>query len=198
MFKLLRWAFLIVVLATVIGLAFLLGLSFGVGNSHGKFISETVPVLSMLGGWVSGIGALAAVLTTLWLADKQRREDVENLRVSVRSAITNTGEEGWFIALGITSDGKRPVKVTGVSVQSPHARNYLHIHQFWLGSDHLPAAMTYGDSISLHLTPGFDRQISRYVERYCRGNTSGLKFVVSTTLHEFKASIDKNMLTLSD
>jgi ABC-type multidrug transport system permease subunit len=77
MFKLLRWAFLLLVLASIIGLAFLLGLSFGLGNNQAKFISETVPVLSMLGGWVSGIGALAAVLTTLWLADKQRREDVE-------------------------------------------------------------------------------------------------------------------------
>ncbi|KRP59080.1 hypothetical protein [Pseudomonas trivialis] len=198
MFKLLLWAFLLLVFITVIGFVFLLGLSFGLSNNRDKFITETVPVLSMLGGWVAGIGALAAVLTTLWLADKQRREDVESLRVSVRSAITNTGEEGWFIALGITSDGKRPVKVTGVSVQSPHARNYLHIHQFWLGSHPLPAAMTYGDSISLHLTPGFDRQINRYVEQYCRGNASGLKFVVSTTLHEFNASIDKNMLTLSD
>lgn len=198
MFKLLRWLCLIVVLTTVIGFAFLLGLSFGLGNNHDKFITETVPVLSMLGGWVAGIGALAAVLTTLWLADKQRREDVENLRVSVRSAITNTGEQGWFITLAITSDGKRPVKVTGVSVQSPHARNYLHIHQFWMGSDRLPAAMTYGDSISLNLTPGFDQQISRYVEHYCRGNTSELKFVVSTTLHEFNAPIDKNLLTLSN
>ncbi|WDG39741.1 hypothetical protein PUP72_13795 [Pseudomonas synxantha] len=198
MFKLLRWAFLIVVLATVIGLAFLLGLSFGLGNSHGKFITETVPVLSMLGGWVAGIGALAAVLTTLWLADKQRREDVESLRVSVRSAIADTGEGGWFIALGITSDGKRPVKVTSLSVQSPHARNYLHVSQFWWGSDPLPAAMTYGDSISLHLAPGFDRQISSYVHKHCYGKTAGLQFVVSTTLHEFKASIDKNLLTLSD
>ena len=198
MFKLLRWAFLLVVFTTVIGFVFLLGLSFGLSNNHDKFITETVPVLSMLGGWVAGIGALAAVLTTLWLADKQRREDVENLRVSVRSAIADTGEGGWFIALGITSDGKRPVKVTSLSVQSPHARNYLHVSQFWWGSDPLPAAMTYGDSISLHLAPGFDRQISGYVHQHCHGKTAGLQFVVSTTLHEFKASIDKNLLTLSD
>lgn len=198
MFKLLRWALLIVVLAIVISLAFLLGLSFGLGNSHGKFITETVPVLSMLGGWVAGIGALAAVLTTLRLADKQRREDVENLRVSVRSAIADTGKGGWFIAIGITSDGKRPVKVTSLSVQSPHARNYLHISQFWWGSDPLPASMTYGDSISLHLAPGFDRQISNYVQKHCSGNSRGLKFVVSTTLHEFSGPIHNSLLTLSD
>lgn len=198
MFRLLRWVFLIVVLVTVIGLAFLLGLSFGLGNSHGKFISEAVPVLSMLGGWVSGIGALAAVLATLWLADKQRREDVENLRVSVRSAIADTGEGGWFISIGITSDGKRPVKVTSLSVQSPHARNYLHVSEFGWGSDPLPAPMTYGDSISLHLAPGFDRQISSYVRKHCSGNTRGLKFVVGTTLHEFSSPIHRSLLTLSD
>lgn len=198
MFKLLRWAFWFVVLSAVIGLAFLLGLSFGLGNNHHEFIAETVPVLSMLGGWVSGLGALAAVFTTLWLADKQRREDVESLRISVRSAIADTGEGGWFIAIGITSDGKRPVRVTSLSVQSPHAKSYLHVSQFWWGSDSLPAPMTYGDSISLHLPPGFDRQINEYVSRHCRGNTAGLKFVVSTTLHDFPGSIHRNLLTLSD
>ncbi len=94
MFKLLRWAFLLVVFTIVIGFVFLLGLSFGLSNNHDKFITETVPVLSMLGGWVAGIGALAAVLTTLWLADKQRRDDVESLQVQVRSAIAMNGQGG--------------------------------------------------------------------------------------------------------
>lgn len=198
MFRMLCWALSLVVLAIIVGFAFLLGLSFGLGDSHAKFIAETVPVLSMLGGWVSGIGALAAVLTTLWLADKQRREDVENLRVSVRRAITDTAEGGWFIAVRITSDGKRPVKVTSLSVHSPHANKYLHVARFCLGSDPLPASMTYGDSISLHLTPGFDREINEFVHRHCRGRAEDLKFVVSTTLHEFSGSIHKNLLTISD
>lgn len=198
MFKVLGWSFLLVVLTTVVGFAFLLGLSFGLGNSHGKFIAETVPVLSMLGGWVSGIGALAAVLTTLWLADKQRRDDVESLRVSVRSAIANTGEGGWFIAVKVTSDGKRPVKVTSLSVHSPYAKKYMHVARFWLGSDPLPASMTYGDSISLHLTPGFDGELNEFVNKHCHGKTAGLKFVVNTSLHEFSGAIHKNLLTLSD
>lgn len=183
--------------AVLVGFAFLLGMSFGLGKSSASFVNEAVPVLSMLGGWVSGFGALAAVVTTLWLADKQRREDVENLRISVRSAIADTGQGGWFIAVNMTSDGKRPVKVLSLSVQSRYARLYLQFTEFWMGSDTLPIALSYGDSASLHLPPGSDLQIADFVRRKCGGKTQGLKFVVRTTLHEFEAPIHENLLTLS-
>lgn len=185
------------VISLLVGFAFLLGLSFGLGKSSASFVNEVVPVLSMLGGWVSGIGALAAVITTLWLADKQRREDVENVRVSVRSAIADTGEGGWFIAVNMTSDGKRPVKVISLSVHSPFAKKYIQYTQFWWGSDSLPVSMSYGDNASLHLPPGADQQIAEFVRDHCQGRVKGLKFVVRTTLREFEGAIHKNLLTLS-
>ncbi|MCT8165643.1 MULTISPECIES: hypothetical protein [unclassified Pseudomonas] len=185
------------VIFLLVGFAFLLGLSFGLSGSSAPFVNEAVPVLSMLGGWVSGIGALAAVITTLWLADKQRREDVENIRVSVRSAIADTGEGGWFIAVNLTSDGRRPVKVISLSVHSPFAKNYIQFTQFWWGSDSLPVSMSYGDNASLHLPPGTDRQIAKFVHDHCQGRVKGLKFVVGTTLREFEGAIHKNLLTLS-
>lgn len=198
MFKLLRWAFLFVVLVTVIGLAFLLGLSFGLGNNHDNFISETVPVLSMLGGWVSGIGALAAVLTTLWLADKQRREDVESLQVQVRSAIAMNGLGGWFIALNVISDGKRPVEVTNISVMSPHAKAYIPITDLAYGSSALPVSLSYGQRASFHLLAGFEREIRGFVNSHCKGRAAGLKVIISTTLKDFEAPLPEHLLTLND
>jgi len=185
------------VVVLLVGLAFLLGLSFGLGKSNASFVNEVVPVLSMLGGWVSGIGALAAVITTLWLADKQRREDVENIRVSVRSAIADTGEGGWFIAVNLTSDGKRPVRVISLSVHSPYANRYFQFTHFAWGGDSLPVSMSYGDSASLYLPYGADQQIAEFVRDHCGGRMKGLKFVVATTLREFEGPIHKNLLTLS-
>jgi hypothetical protein len=191
-----KWIVLVVALAAC-ALSGFLGLTAGI-NLNPQTTVRFVPNWGSLGDWVSGIGAFSAVAVTLWLADKQRREDVENIRVSVRSAITDTGYGGWFIALVLTSDGKRTAKVTGLSIQSPHAKSYLQITQFWMGSDSLPASLSYGDSISLHLEPGFDRQISNFVTKHCNGNAKGLKIVARTTLHEFSGSIHKSLLTLSD
>lgn len=198
MFKLLRWAFLLVVFTIVIGFVFLLGLSFGLSNNHDKFITETVPVLSMLGGWVAGIGALAAVLTTLWLADKQRRDDVESLQVQVRSAIAMNGQGGWFIALNVISDGKRPVEVTSISITSPHAKAYMPITVLAYGSSALPASLSYGQRASFHLHAGYEREIGSFVNSHCGGRSSGLKVVIGTTLKDFSAPLPGHLLTLND
>lgn len=191
-----KWILFGIVLALCVASG-LLGLTAGI-NLNPESTVKFVPLWGSLGDWVSGIGALSAVAVTLWLADKQRREDVESVRVSVRSAITDTGYGGWFISVGLTSDGKRTAKVTGLSIQSPHSKKYLHVVQFWMGSDPLPASMMYGDSLSLNLEPGFDRRIKQFVAEHCSGNANGLKFVVKTTLHEFSGSIHKKLLTLSN
>jgi len=196
MFKLLRWAFLMVVLATVIGLAFLLGLSFGLGNSHGKFISETVPVLSMLGGWVSGIGALAAVLTTLWLADKQRREDVESLRVTINMSLIHP-DKPWFITVQTVADGKRPATIRGLTFTSPHAKSALHVTGFMAFGNQMPIQLSYGEKADFHLEYGIERQLRGFVDEHCNGKSAGLKVVVSTNLNSFSRKVDPHYLSLN-
>ncbi|KAF6687175.1 hypothetical protein HFD98_24355 [Pseudomonas sp. EKM23D] len=196
MFKLLRWAFLIVVLATVIGLAFLLGLSFGLGNSHGKFISEAVPVLSMLGGWVSGIGALAAVLTTLWLADKQRREDVESLRVTINMSLIHP-DKPFFITVQAVADGKRPATIRGITFASPYASSALHVTGFMAFGNQLPIQLSYGEKADFHLDYGIERQLRNFVDEHCKGKSVGLKVVISTNLNSFSTKVDRHYLSLN-
>lgn len=196
MFKLLRWAFLFVVLATVIGLAFLLGLSLGLGSGHDKFISEAVPVLSMLGGWVSGIGALAAVLTTLWLADKQRREDVESLRVTINMSLIHP-DKPWFITVQAVADGKRPSTIRGLTFTSPHARSALHVTGFMAFGNQLPIQLSYGEKADFHLDYGIERQLRVFVDEHCKGKSAGLKVVISTNLNSFSAKVDPHYLSLN-
>ncbi|MQU08603.1 hypothetical protein [Pseudomonas helleri] len=196
MFKFMRWALLILVLFTVIGLAFLLGLSFGLGSSHGKFIAETVPVLSMLGGWVSGIGALAAVLTTLWLADKQRREDVESLRVTINMSLISH-DAPWFITVQAVADGKRPSTIRGLTFTSPHARSAIHVTGFMDFGNQLPIQLSYGEKADFHLDYGIEMELRDFVDRHCKGKSAGLKVVISTNLNSFSAKVDPNYLSLN-
>jgi hypothetical protein len=109
MFGLLRWICLLVALVAMIGLAFLLGLSFGLGNNHDKFITETVPVLSMLGGWVSGLGALLAVGFALLQSHKQHEKERARCRI-----LLEQGE--WFLKVQIVSDGIIPSTILAASI----------------------------------------------------------------------------------
>ncbi len=186
----------VLVTAILVGFAFLLGFSFGLGSSHASFVNEVVPVLSMLGGWVSGIGALAAVITTLVLARKQRKEDVEHLQVALKmSLMTNGGP--WFMNLQVASDGRRPSTVTGIAFTSPHAKHACHITGFMNGGSQLPVQLGYGEQANFMLDYGTEERLCDFVSRYCGGKASGLKVVVSTNLNSFSHPVDKNFLTLN-
>lgn len=197
MFRLLRWSFLLVVLGAIIGLAFLLGLSFGLGNNHNKFVAETVPVLSMLGGWVSGIGALAAVITTLWLADKQRRDDVEHVKVTVNMALAGP-DSPWFISVQAVADGKRPATLRALTFTSPHANHAAHISGFMPFGDQLPIQLSYGEKADFQLDYGTENLLRDFVNQHCKGNPAGLKAVISTNLNSFTADVHRNFLTINN
>ena len=116
MFKLFWRAFLVVVVITAVGLAFLLGLSFGLSNNHDKFVTETVPVLSMLGGWVSGIGALLAVITSLAIV--KRNEDQQRDREKERIVVEQWAS-GEICSIRLISMGLFACTVKGVFLRDP-------------------------------------------------------------------------------
>jgi len=117
MFRLLRWMLRLVALVAMFGLTFLLGLSFGLGNNHNNFITETVPVLSMLGGWVSGLGALLAVGFALIQFHRQQEKERARCRILL--------EQGkWFFKIQIVSDGIIPSTVLSASILFDEKQRY--------------------------------------------------------------------------
>ena len=196
MLRFLWFGLCVVIVALFVGFAFLLGLSFGLGESHGKFVLEAVPVLSMLGGWISGLGALAAVITTLWLANKQRREDVEHLKVSVNMALVNP-DQPWFISVQAVADGKRPSTLRSLTFTSPRARHALHVTGFMNFGSSLPVQLSYGEKAEFQLDYGAEDLLRGFVEKHCQGDAKGLKAVISTNLNSFSTGVHKNFLTLN-
>ncbi|ASO30955.1 hypothetical protein CG015_17190 [Vibrio anguillarum] len=63
----------VVVIILAAALSFVVGVSFGVSYNQETLTNVLIPALSALGGWVAGLGALAAVFTSLWLAEQQRK-----------------------------------------------------------------------------------------------------------------------------
>jgi fumarate reductase subunit D len=187
------WAPVVVLL---IGLSFLLGLSFGLGKSSAPFVTEVVPVLSMLGAWVSGIGTLAAVITTLWLSQKQQREDTESLKVSLHAGLIGA-DNPWFISVQVVSDGKRPATIRGIAFTSPHAKHACHLTEFMHYGSQLPVQISYGEKADFMLSYGADAELREFVAQYCGGKADGLAVVVSTNLSSFEAPVSQGILSVN-
>lgn len=175
----------------VAGLFFVLGAAAGASVSYEQFGGLILPLLSTAGSWVAGVGALGAVVVSLWLSDRQRREDVELLKVKPQLSIV-TGIEGWLISVDIISAGRRPAVVQSLVITSKDSKMNLHVVNFFHQSRDLPATLSYGEKISLILSSGFDREIARYVSEHCGGKSDSLEVRVSTTLSEFTARLDGN------
>lgn len=177
------------------GLSFFVGVAFGVSANYLQFSALYLPLLSTAGNWVAGIGAFGAVATSLWLADRQRREDVQSLVITLKHAFVGALHlEGPFLSIDIVSEGRRPATVTGVAILSKHASTKLQIVQFHHASDRFPASLQYGDSLGLLCLRDFHIEISSFLDRFCGGRTDGLELSVSTTLRRFKVPIEASVL----
>lgn len=166
----------------------LLGLTAGV-NLNPDSTVKFVPVWGSLGDWVSGLGALLAVLVTLWLADKQRREDVAELLVVPNISVIQ-GEETWLLTVNVISKGKRPSLATSISISSKHSKKVLwpqNLHRF---SGSLPANLSYGEKVDLIFTVRNIQQLAEFVLDHCDGKKEGLKLNILTTLETFSAPLD--------
>lgn len=142
MFRLVRWMLWLIALVAMIGLAFLLGLSFGVGNNHDKFIAETVPILSMLGGWVSGLGALLAVGFALIQSNRQQEKERARCRIIV--------EEGeWFLTVLVVSEGIIPTNILSASISFDGGSHVYHLSKFPRLGVVFPTKLERGDVLTL-------------------------------------------------
>jgi hypothetical protein len=192
-----NWILLLCGVAACVICGFL-GLTAGI-NMNPESTVRFVPNWGSVGDWVSGTGALLAVIVTLWLADKQRREDAELLKViSNASFPVGPGYLGNpFISLELTSEGKRPVTATGLSVNSPHSKMRLQITGFAHHSpDKFPLRLEYGQRGSLHLEPGSEFEIAKYVNEHCGGRVGGLKFVVHTTTGYWEGALSEGLFEM--
>lgn len=140
--------------------------------------------LGSVGDWVSGIGALAAVLVTLWLSDKQRKENTERITVEQVSR-----EEGLLIK--IISSGNRPSFVTGLYIGEKSSEKKLNLSTGEFLEKRFPIGrIDFGELISVLVLDKFDLKIAQEVERKFNGNFGSLLLVITTSLGRFRFPLD--------
>lgn len=150
--------------------------------------------LGSAGEWVSGLGALSAVLATLYLAKRDRDSQKENLRVQVSQGVETPYQGRRLLAIYITNAGTRPVTVDALVFRSKKFGVLTGIIAFYEGS--LPQTLTYGESCYLALHPGMDQSLIELVENQCDGCFKELQFVVMSTLEQFPVSVTEQQLRL--
>lgn len=178
------WIAGLCVLVLVVGLSFVLGAAVGASSSYEQFEGLILPLLSTAGSWIAGIGALGAVVVSLWLSDKQRREDREGVKIN-NSVEWNRGY--WNFTLSVVSTGRRPVTVTHCEFRS---KKELHSFMFlgmYIKGANLPITLGYGEIAEWTITTEMIPQLARYAE------PEDLYIKIFSTMDEYSRDISTSM-----
>ncbi len=165
-------------------LSFAIGVSFGISYDKESLVDVLFPALSVVGNWVAGIGAVAAVFTSLWLADNQRKLNSEELDVKF-SLVVSPPDMTSRLMVSVVSKGNRPANVKSLSILSPDSSVGMFVKDLDPQADNLPIVMPYGHDANFLLVQGAESFINNYVKKHCRGDHSGLRIQLNTTLGTF-------------
>lgn len=163
---------------------FLLGVAVGTSTNSTEFKETILPVLSVVGAWVSGVGALGAVLVALWIAEKQRRNDKEKLEIAFDFVVTPE-QTNAVLMISAVSVGKRPSEINSIVFFSQDATTQMYITRFLRGSSRIPTNLGYGKKAIWLCEEGFEHHIASYLKNYCNSNATNLKICISTTTENF-------------
>jgi hypothetical protein len=163
----------------------------------------TYKLLVVAGSWLAGVGSLAAVITSLWLA---RRSNI--IRLGIRAShvqIVTPGESDSpdYVQINIVNKGLRPAKITGVGWQVGILRK-IHLVQLFgdVNSDQLPKMINEGEEVNLfvkfHAQYDGDDWIVRFPQKALlpnyRWRLMNLKVVAFTSVGQtFKKKIEKTL-----
>jgi len=167
------------ILIAVLGLpiAFTAGVVISLDVASEKNPAKTLKeLMGSAGDWVSGSGALAAAAVAVYLADKQRREELPNLSVSVHGSY----------AFSVVNNGRLPIEVNGrwLYLTSKYG-TFVFGHDLEeesgeravLGFGEI-ATFRYGDHLMLNA--------ASWVHVCCNRDIGSISLVVSTPLKAFK------------
>jgi vacuolar-type H+-ATPase subunit I/STV1 len=173
-------------------MCFILGIALGASSNQTEFSGTILPLLSVVGTWVSGLGALGAVIVALWLAEKHRRAESELLELDLGFVIIPFTSEA-VLMISAVSKGKRPSEINSISIYGKKANSKMYLANFLRGGNQLPVNIGYGKKASFFCEVGFEYKIGEYISANCNGSAKELVLCVSTTTENFLYSPDTSM-----
>jgi len=191
--KHIKFILAIIVIILVAVLSFVIGISFGVTFDQDNLTVVLIPALSAMGSWVAGGGALAAVFTSLWLAEQQRKNNAESLKC-VFDVFLIQGEPSEYLGVNVTSHGNKPSNINSITIHSLGSKVAMSIQQFSHLSAPIPTSLPYGQQALFILSSDFKTHINDYVKNRCSGSYKNLFLSVNTTTSVFKVKFGDSVL----
>ncbi|MBY6186783.1 hypothetical protein KUV89_09135 [Marinobacter hydrocarbonoclasticus] len=174
-------------------LSFAIGVSFGTSYDKGSLIDVMFPALGVVGNWIAGIGAVAAVFTSLWLADNQRKLNTEDIEIKL-SLVVSPPDMTSRLMVSAVSKGNRPANLKSLSIYSTNSTVAMWVKDLDPQSSLLPIVLPYGHDASFLLVQGTESYINNYVEEHCGGEYAGLRMQLNTTLGTFFAPFSREII----
>lgn len=176
----------------------LLGLTAGV-NLNPNVTVSFVPNWGSLGDWVSGVGALLAVVVAIWLADTQRKDNAEKLtlRCGIKPASDGTMIFGGRdLVVELISSGNRPVRVSGAQIGAKGKIGGWKAYMAGPTGRGFPFTLNYGEGEEIRLS---FRDVSDVLDHFSaeyHGDLSKAKATVFSTLGHWEVDISKTLSEL--
>jgi len=191
--KYLKLISIMVAITLIAALSFAIGISFGVTFEQNTLTDVVIPVLSVMGNWVAGLGALAAVFTSLWLAKKQRENDCEKLK-AIFDVLVFPPDLTPRLMVRATSIGNKPSNINSITIYSENAKVAMIVTELDRQGNQLPMPLSYGLQGMYILPLSIEPHINDYVTEHCSGLYKNLVVSVNTSLNEFKIPFNEQVI----
>lgn len=185
---------------------FLAGLGLVLGGVAGFFFAihmnpETadryVLDLGSVGEWFSGLGAFAAVVTALVIADKQRRDNAEKVLLSCRLVSAIDGTELYDakdLVIEVVSAGNRPVRLQSAKIWANPGESGYRISSAGAAGAGFPIELNYGENTDIRLEFQRAKDVCDYFQKEHGGDFSSARITVCSTLGSWELSIARQLV----
>jgi hypothetical protein len=176
----------------------LFGLTAGI-NLNPESTVQYVPNWGSVGDWVSGIGAFLAVIVAIWLADTQRKDNAERLKLTGTIGPSNNGSAmfgGVDLVIDIVSSGNRPVNLSGARIGVANFNSGWNAYMTGSTGKGFPVLLNYGESTQIRLSQGDMKMVFKYFDDKHQGDLSKAQITVFSTLGHWQLDLSDLLVQL--
>ncbi len=186
------WAALIAVIGMSVGVlaGFLTAIQMNPGTADRYVLS-----LGSVGEWVSGVGALAAVVVAIVLADKQRQENMERIVLKCdlqRFRNDGAGSVAKSLVVDAVSSGNRPARLTGAKILDRKGNICWTGHHAGEAGKGFPIELNYGEKTEIWIGAVDVKDVIEHFD----GDFSSAKMIVTSTLASWEINISEHLKQL--
>lgn len=173
-----RWMITAILIAALgLPIAFTAGVVISLNVAGEESPAKTLKdIMGSAGDWVSGLGALAAAAVAVYLADRQRRDDLPSLKVGIDG----------FYEVSLVNHGRLPVEVSGLWL-------YLSSRygDFELGHDleeegKEKTTLAFGEMTTFRYGDHLMLNVASWAHARCKRDLKAISLVVPTPVGKFK------------